>query len=747
MMLQPADSLIESFLTPDGSYQPSTCQDVNQQAQIPFQRHVDLRTFMQDDLTTGATMYDLDLFSVSGLDSYTMMELDSDFTTVYEGEHWTEGTVGPQSDRQNQSGIQLTCTSGTTTTVSVSSPVDILTGFDNSAFVSLACPALPLGDLTLASCFIDLTSDPAGSFGGTIASVPFSDSLTSPVAGNSEIRLPRTSFTGIDLTNVTGVRLRIAATASCTFRCMAIRVFSATWKVAPVDLDTRRNMLKRTVTRDGSLNTSGPSVDFPTSTTPPSDETDFPILFRTLPGTSNPIDIRHTTFFYTGSMTQGTNTINMYYRATASSASTMADLDGTAMSVLDGNVQPDFSSSSMLLGPETVGGLDVDSMMTLDGRTMAQMDSRPVSNSEDYFEIEVTWGTSPASLTMQNKGGDFYSFAPTLNSDTYYVVFTELVGTSVRCIIYPSDGFGNIDFDTVVFDTTEIDDPALLHNRRGRIGWYAQLVDGDASLVSINSRYANYGEYLSTAMQSMTPVVGAQLFVESSPDVVEAAQVVDGPFGGSVTLQPNGFQVASVSSQPHSGAQTTPFWVYDWDNLVIEFDLLYPTGTSALQIFLLSDTHNIVPLPLPLINAGHWQHYRLQVATSLALPYQDRGDITGFYNLLFLQPGSHSNVWVINNLTVTARAFRWKMRSDGPDLWDDDGLDWVPFDFINGVYDGTVANTRGTSLQVSGVQMFPEAEINALQIIPKYASPGRFVWSDEALLDGEGPTAAFTVES
>lgn len=715
-MLQPADSLIESFLTPDGSYQLSTCQDPVQQDQIPFQRHIDLRTFQQDDLVTGATMYDLDLHTVGFLDSYTMEQLDHDFVTVFEGEHWTAGTVGIQTDRSNQLGIQLDCSVGITETASVTTTTDILTGFNTASFISLACPALPLESLTLSNCFIDLTSDPAGSFSGTIASVAFSNSLTPLVAGDSEVRLLLSLFTGIDLTSITGVRLRISAPTACTFRCMAIRVFAATWKVAPVDIDTRRQMLRSTVTRDGSPNAAGPSVDFPTSTTPPSDKTDFPIMFRALPGTPNVVDVRHTTFWYTGLMNQGTNTLNVYYRATSTLPAKMSDLDGRSMSSLDGHPLPDYSP-----------------------------DNEPVSNAEDYFQITLNWGAATGNLILQDKSSHSYTFHPIFIPRSYYVMFTELIGTSVRCVIYAADAFGNIDFDNVICDTTEINDPDLLHDRRGRIGWYAQLVDGDAAVMNINSRYVSYGEYLSTTFESMTPVSGAQLFVESSPDLVEAAGITPGPFGGSVTLQSNGYQVSSISSQPNSGAQTNPFWVYDWENLVIEFDLLYPLGASPLQVFMISPTHNIVPLLLPVINQGHWQHYRLQPEISPQLPYQDQGRITGTYTLTFIQTGSHTTTWTINNVSVTARAFRWKMRSDGPDLLGDDGLDWVPFDVVNGVYDGTVVANRGTSLQVSGVQMFPEAIISALQVIPKYSSPGRLVWYDEALPDGGGPDAEFTV--
>jgi hypothetical protein len=734
-LFQPNDSLIDGFIAPDGSFQSATCQDATQQIQIGFQRHIDLRTFQQNDIAAPTTMFDLDLLSMGVLDLYTMAELDGGIYIAVSGEHWTSGTVGPQADRSNQLGIQLACGTGETDTHSITLPIDILTGFGDNDFISLACPAFPASDITLASSFLDLTSDPGGSFTSSTVSVALSTSTIAPVTGDSELRFFRHQFNGIDLSAVTGVRLRIVATTPCTFRCMAIRLIPATWANASVDLDTRRKGVKLPVTRNGSVPILA-NRDFPTSTTPPSDETDFPILFRTLPGTSSPIDIKHTTFIYTGSMSTGNNWVDVLYRCTSATSVTMFDLDGTSMRDLDGLPQPDFSSSSSLLVPETVSGLDGVAMASMDGRTMAQMDSHPTTSEEDYLKVRLLWAPSGGSrLEITGKSGGGYEFAPTLQPDTYYVMFTELVDVGIRCRIYESDPVGNIDFSTAVLDTTTIIDPSIIHLRRGRIGWYAHFADGDSLLLGIDARYTNFGEYTSNVFNSQTPVQGARIFTQTTGDRNLADTLYNGLFGGTVVSQPGRYAIQNVGSVSDGGAQTAPFWVYDWENLVIEFDLLFPSSgmNHPLEVFLINEDHIILPLVLPSYNPDHWQHYRLQPIVSPALPYRDQAPITGYFSLQFLQAGFNTTTWYLRNLNVTGRSFRWRMRSDGPDLWNDDGVDWTYFDVMEDVYDGAVASNRGTSLQVSGVQMNPAAQISSLQIVPRYASPGRLIWSDQGL--------------
>ena len=103
--------------------------------------------------------------------------------------------------------------------------VDLSTGFKDTDEVSVTLPDFPLSSLDLTETKIEFTSNADGNFGvGPTDSIPFSYTTNALVAGDSEMRFPRQLLATVDLEKVTGVRFVIAATANCTFKCMAIRL-------------------------------------------------------------------------------------------------------------------------------------------------------------------------------------------------------------------------------------------------------------------------------------------------------------------------------------------------------------------------------------------------------------------------------------------------------------------------------------------------------------------------------------------
>lgn len=110
-----------------------------------------------------------------------------------------------------------------------------LSSFTGNDYISIALPEFPASSLTLASSFVDFTSNASGDF---TAGPTFSKTLTGLVTGNQELRVLMSSITGIDTSKITGVRFRFQATATCTVRVGAIRACDETWTYAPVDQHT-----------------------------------------------------------------------------------------------------------------------------------------------------------------------------------------------------------------------------------------------------------------------------------------------------------------------------------------------------------------------------------------------------------------------------------------------------------------------------------------------------------------------------
>ena len=746
-LYQPTDTLIESFINPDGSFEASWTLDPAQRIQVPLQRHVDIRTFVQEGIHVPTDQYILDMYTQAQLEMYNQGQLEGYLFSAIEGENWTNGVVGPQSDHANLNGITFT---GSTTSY-METPIDIMTGFTDQGnleyYVSLACPSLPAEvDWNPAISYVTLSSNPTGDLTGSdTVSVAFSSSAVSLNYGaDAEVRLLRSFFDlgTIDLTQIHTVKIAIAG-GSPSFRIMAIRMLPNTWDAAPVDIDTRYHRLVRSVTRTSNLS----DITFPVSTTAHSIETDWPVLYRQLDGQSVLIDISHSVRFNTGSMVEGTNKINLYYRSLASEASTQGYLDTLLMSDLDAlGGQPDFETSGITYVGYTMAEMDLWVQSYLDTLTMEDLDlGAPTSISGDWLEVDLSWGTSAASLEVKDQDTHSYSFVPALVANTNYVLFVKLIQDTIHMQIYGCDVLGNIDWTDLVFDSTTIQDGEMIRVIDGQVAWYAHLVDGDAACYGINADYTNYGQYLSNPLRSQTPVTGVSLYTEASPNQV-LSQILTSANGATVALDvsksPTAYKITLNSALGNEGAVSNPFWVYDWENTVIQFSLFVPSSveTAPLSILLLNADHNLTQIPIPFYIPNVWQSYSITPSDL---------NLTGDYELFFIQPGFNSTVFWIDNYQVFTRAFSWKARGHGEDyLLLDDTTDWVNFDDAHDLVNtGATLNDRSTSVLVGGEQLLSTANINALSIVPNYVNKSNFSWFDESLVPASPPTAAFTTST
>jgi len=108
----------EEFEDEQGRFRYYDAVSRSQQEQLYKQVHADIRCFDNNDVTTLTPMLYLDLLSMNLLDLKQVGALGGSVTVRY-GEQWTQGTVGPNVDRNNTSGLEFSCTTGTNTTQSV----------------------------------------------------------------------------------------------------------------------------------------------------------------------------------------------------------------------------------------------------------------------------------------------------------------------------------------------------------------------------------------------------------------------------------------------------------------------------------------------------------------------------------------------------------------------------------------------------------------------------------------------------
>lgn len=721
----------EDFSDPFGRLLAYDAYDVVQRAAVAKQSHVDVRCFVQvDPAVASTTMSDLAALTMTAMSLKTMDQLSRGDSR---GENWTvslgsgTATVAPQADRNHWDGLSYAFASGTNAVLSVTSPVDLDTGFGAADLVSLAFPAFPLAKLTLSSCFVDFTSNSSGDFTeGPTASVAFSSGalMTPLTSGDTEMRFSRANLAGIDLASITGVRFRLQATAAASttpFRCMAIRLLAASWTYAPVDINTSFDRLVKPVTLTGAATATS---TFPTASgtiTP----TDWPILLRSASPPSDsdprPVDAHVAAVINTGSMT-ASNTFSLYLRDYPFDLVTQLDLDDdgstkVTQATLNGlGHQPDYGAAQY--GPRRQSDLDGLTMADLDGDTQGTLERVQDFLSASWIRVALQWGSSGATLLIHDADDVGYDTTLTLVANTYYFVLYELEDTSLRIRILGGNPNGSIDWSAVAFDSGQVIDDGLLRRRAGRIGWYAHFGDGDSFVQSLATRYLSFGEYRTAPFQSVTPVSGARLAVEATPPSELVTVVAPGPYGARLSIDTvrapssQGWRIDN-SGQVGQGIKTNIFTVDDWNKLDVAFDVLFPDlATSRLDAYLLGSFNKQIEIDLPPITPGRWQ-------TVAVKPTRGAAFATGQWQLVIVQTSADPATWYLDRISVAERAVRWSGRSDPTDGWIDFGQ------FLNDPqYSAAFAN-RGTSLQISGKALRSDAVITKATMQPIYAQLGR----------------------
>lgn len=108
----------DEFNDPQGQFSGYDTYDSSQRIQLHKQKHINLRSMVDDDVVTTIPMLYLDLITMNSLNNMTMDDLERT-TLVRPGERWTNGTVAVDTTRNNWRILSITCTTGTNYTESI----------------------------------------------------------------------------------------------------------------------------------------------------------------------------------------------------------------------------------------------------------------------------------------------------------------------------------------------------------------------------------------------------------------------------------------------------------------------------------------------------------------------------------------------------------------------------------------------------------------------------------------------------
>jgi hypothetical protein len=235
-----------------------------------------------------------------------------------------------------------------------------------------------------------------------------------------------------------------------------------------------------------------------------------------------------------------------------------------------------------------------------------------------------------------------------------------------------------------------------------------------------------YGEFVTNAFESLTPVVGAQVFSGGSSQVITDIGLA--PVNEPV-LEPDSHNSRStdgslkVVAEAGDGVQTTPFMVEDFAHTEVQFDLYFPKTTLNQGISLdagLISQYGAVQLILPELVGDQWQRCRVPLT---------KGSLQQTGNYRFFLVNQDQTTWWIDNVQIVQYTIAWSGRAVADDAWNAFQDDWTDFKHMtDNSASGALFSERGKYLQIRGQTLTDTAGFDKVYIKPKYAELGRFTW-------------------
>lgn len=745
--------LSEEFTGHEWSYYDSF--ETETKKQIPFQRHVDIRTFM----------------SMSN-------------------EKWTTGAFGNQVTLANYPALVINAENIIESeSATPEHPIDLLTGFVDNDLFTFSLPNFPLSSINIVQSRIEITSDSQGSCSNTkkTAKVSLSSSESPLIEGDSQFVVKRSMLqqNEINLKSITGIRMKLVCNEgkTGTVYVMGLKLIlkaveeNPGWVVSTVDFDNWNGLLRKPTPLNGNIN-NGPILN-------------QGIMWKAdlLSGSNDPkpVDAEFGIVINPGSQTKK-NEIILYMREEPFIFQTQLDLIGVTQSQLDGHPQPDIGTEEF--SARTVGEFDKQSMSKLDHLIqMKDLERLPVSNpnEQSWVTFSLQWGEGKTKIIMNNSRLPGYIFpdVPAMNNNSEYIMICSLIDSSARVRIFALNKDKSIAQEPI-FDSTLIEDDGVFRRRQGRIGWKATLEDNDAYIHSIRPRSVIFAEYKSTPILSLTPVDGAQLFADFTGNEElwnQGFNITPANSKGVIlsrdksrALSAESFRVDTNGTEKNVGITTDLIEFIDFSQAEIRFFLWFAGEPrtienveikhlpslpgprkfppffpgkgfttfkqemlSNLSAQLVSEEGTIIPLSMPELETNQWQEVILRIPTEEIIQ-------TGKYYVQILQPTLKASSWWIDNVSIFERSVQWSARSVVSNPWNSNYAPWTDFrEIVNVNRKGILLSPRGKELQLRARALRQNAIIKSPKIIPRYANLGRLVWPEEKLTEKTPPTAVFTI--
>lgn len=316
--------------------------------------------------------------------------------------------------------------------------------------------------------------------------------------------------------------------------------------------------------------------------------------------------------------------------------------------------------------------------------------------------------------------------------NTVYAIMPEINNYTLRVKIYK---LTNVTSETYVYNDmilvydTGIVNNLFIINHKGRVGWSAKLVDGDAYMESVRSHGLVYAKLLSKPIQSYTPVKGIQAAIQNTPPIELYSSIDESPFNrvNSYFMAENK-RVAANSTSSYKvfnsegnlqGLKTNDFEIEDFEDIKIEFNLYKQLASQRISVYLYQKERDVImPFYTPDVIEGSWQNIKFELTNDF--------HPSGIYSLLIVEDNAQSgSTWWVDNITIQKKTMHWSARSYSNGINEIGADDWLTIDpIINGSSSGAQFATSGKELQIQGLAKSQTAAITELNYIPKYATLG-----------------------
>lgn len=696
--------------------------------QILANVHVDLRTF-EPEITAPRTVGSLD-GDVLGtptdadpttLDGTLLSDLEELEVLPAEGwvlsssvglqQTWTQNGIGASNylyvgnlpAHSNWLGAKMLCTGSTNLNVTLDSslPLTAASSIDVSAmdYLTIVMPGVDPSQVNETASYIQLSSAANGSFDTNGICYFSQEAISGLDAFLKEMRLPLSSFTGINLAAITGVRIHIETTAApaggAELVVMAVRAIKSTWIYKTLDLNTKTNRLIQAVN--------------PTGLDPaPADA--FVRLVRTSGGGDpTPTDVSLSAYFNCGRLKIASttpNTIDLILREQRSN-------------VTNGSwIQAELAFSQT----QTIASYSA--VQVVNGTIISGIGQHSYSSNASDGPPILT------PLDVNNPDAGWYLFLATIHDST------------IILSLYATDAAGNVG-DTPIWSnaTQAVSDPTNFPPEQGRVGFFAHFLDYDVQLDTWLAAATAFSSFQTKIFPSHTPVDGAQLAATFSSD-----QNLFSLFTGTDVAVDTTTSLSGSSWRASNSLFSNLFFVEDWSHTYLDFDiftLVIATTANQPVIYIQTSTGSSGPTPvlsssaqqaaiLPLagvqdFNFGQWTHVTVDLTPLSRL-------VTGFYQVLFTQPtATEQSTWWVDNMTVGRQTIAWEMKARSS------STTWYEFrDMVNDP-NGAIhipREQRGSELQLQCRALTDDAWVSSFTLTPHYANLGRPIYYTSLVTDG-----------